>query len=172
MTVEEDKRKVQVLERREASTYGLSPMAAIVPRTTRKALGGKGLAFGTLALDWVEIAGPDLGARTLPEKLAFPKGQRRDATLTVRAGSSAALEVQHMQTVLLERINTHFGYSAVARIKIIQAPLPAPKRSAIRRKPVGPARLEGIAAAVASIEDETLRESLRRLGEAIAAERG
>lgn len=172
MTADEDKQKIRVLERREASTYGLTAVATIVPRATKKALGAKGLAFGTLALDWAEIAGPDLGARTLPEKLAFPKGQRRDATLIVRAGSAAALEVQHMQSVLLERINTHFGYSAVARIKIVQAPLPAPKRKMVRAKPVGPARLEGIAAAVAGIEDETLRENLRRLGEAIAAERG
>lgn len=148
---------------------GPRPLARIVPAIAAKALGKKGQAFGALLGDWASVMGPDLGARTVPCKLVFPAGRREGATLHLRAHGAAALEIQHAEPQLVERINAFFGYQAVSRLKLIQAPPPAPARPAWRRRPVSAAEEARIRAAVAGIEDEEMREALAGLGRAIAA---
>ena len=41
---------------------------------------------GGIVADWPEIVGPDLAAASLPERLAFPRGARRDGTFTAYHG--------------------------------------------------------------------------------------
>ena len=110
------------------------PLARIVPKVAGKALGKKGMAFGTLITDWATIMGPELARSTLPQKLAFPPGQKEGATLHLKVSGSAALDVQHAEPQLIERINAFFGYRAVARIRLIQGPIPgAPRRPKVQR---------------------------------------
>ncbi len=83
-----------------------------------------------------------------PERLQFGRDRNEGATLVVRAGSGFATELQHLHPIVLDRINTFFGYQAVARITIIQGPLPTPtvaERRALRavtpkKKPASPRR--------------------------------
>src|SRR6185436_5894986 len=83
----------------------------------------KGYAEAGLFTHWAEIAGASLAASSLPIKLSFPRGKRDEGTLTVRCGGSAALELQHLAPSIIERINGHFGYRAVARLKVEQGTL-------------------------------------------------
>ena len=50
----------------------------------------------------------------------FLRGSKLDATLHVDVLSARALEIQHRETVLLERINVVFGYKAISKIAIRQ----------------------------------------------------
>ena len=50
------------------------------------------------------------------------------------ASGGLAMELQHFEPVLVERINAYFGYPAVARVKLIQGPLPAPAGGRRRRR--------------------------------------
>jgi hypothetical protein len=148
---------------------GPRPLARVVPKIAAKALGKKGQAFGALLCEWSTIMGPDLGARTTPCKLAFPAGRQEGATLHLRAHGAAALEIQHAEPQLLERINAFFGYQAVSRLRLVQAPPSAPPRPSWRRRPLGAAEEAQIRSAVSGIEDEGLREAMAGLGRAIAA---
>ncbi len=100
-------------------------LSAEVPAIAKAALGSKGYAEAGLFTHWAEIAGASLAASSLPIKLSFPRGKRDEGTLTVRCGGSAALELQHLAPSVLERINGHFGYRAVARLKIEQGAVSA-----------------------------------------------
>jgi hypothetical protein len=145
------------------------PLARIVPKVAGKALGKRGMAFGTLITDWATIMGPELARTTLPQKLAFPPGQREGATLHLKVSGSAALEVQHSEPQLIERINAFFGYQAVERIKLIQGPLPGgPRRPKVQR-PMTAEEESSIQRAAQSVEDEGLRDALIRLGRAVHA---
>jgi hypothetical protein len=77
----------------------------------------------------------------------------------------AALEIQHLSAVILERVNRFFGWQAIGRIALRQAPL---RR---RQPPAPPPPLDPeIAARIAAslpVEDEDLRQALGRLGAAI-----
>ena len=45
------------------------------------------------------------------------------ATLVLRVEGPVALEIQHLSGVIIERVNRFFGWRAVGRIQIRQAPL-------------------------------------------------
>jgi hypothetical protein len=147
-------------------TGGVRHLAGLMPRLTRAALGKRGFAEGGIVTDWAAIVGPDLAARSLPEKLSFPHGARRDGTLQVRVAGALALELQHLEPLVIERINGYFGYSAVARLKIRQGPLPR-ARHRPQPKPLDPAAAQEVDAAVADVTDPQLKAALAGFGRAL-----
>ncbi len=144
-----------------------------VPKLTHKAFEKYGFAAAALITDWVSIVGEEVARFTAPERLKWPRdaGSHRDieagaegrpgAMLVVRVEPSRALDVQYKAQQIIERINVHFGYRAVAELRILQAPLPA------RSQPVAaaPRATETPCAApeLAGIADERLRASLAAL---------
>ncbi len=143
-------------------------VGAILPRIAGKALGKNGLGEATLIQHWSEVVGERLAESTSPDKLSFPRGARRDGTLKLRVAPGIALEIQHSEPVLLERINSFFGYRAVARLSLEQTwqprqslpprppPLTAPQAADLRQR-------------VAPVRNNDLRAALTRLGAAILA---
>ena len=141
-------------------------LAAEVPALAKEALGSRGYAEAGLFTHWAEIAGASLAASSLPIKLSFPRGKRDEGTLTVRCGGSAALELQHLAPSILERINGHFGYRAVARLKIEQGAV-ARRNVAPPPPPLTRVEQQAVTDATATITDPEIRASLSRLGTAI-----
>jgi hypothetical protein len=141
-------------------------LAAEVPAIAKAALGSRGHAEAGLFTHWAEIAGAQLAAASLPIRLSFPRGKRDDGTLTVRCGGSAALELQHLAPSVLERINGHFGYRAVTRLRIEQGVV---ARRSIAAPPPPLTRLEQsvVSSAVAAVVYSGIRDALSRLGSAI-----
>jgi len=89
------------------------------------------------------------------------------AILVLRVEGPRAIEVQHRSGQILERVNSYFGYRAIAELRILQAPVTrAPARSPAPPQPVIDA--EALPAS-ASIEDQGLRAALSRLGSATRA---
>ena len=87
----------------------------------------RGLAEAGVLTDWPSIVGEALAARCQPVKLTGG-GHGHGGILHVHVAGSAALELQHSEPQLLERINSYFGYPAVARLRLIRAPLALPRR--------------------------------------------
>ena len=65
------------------------------------------------------------------------------ATLVLRVEGPAALEIQHLSAVILERVNRFFGWQAIGRIALRQAPLQAPRKAAAGRRSIRPWRRAG-----------------------------
>jgi hypothetical protein len=141
-------------------------LSAEVPAIAKAALGSRGYAEAGLFTHWAEIAGAALAAASLPIKLSFPRGKRDEGTLTVRCGGSGALELQHLAPSVLERINGHFGYRAVARLKIEQGAV-ATRKPAPVPPPLTRLEQDAVSAATARVADPEIRASLSRLGTAI-----
>lgn len=143
-----------------------------VPKLTHKAFEKYGFAAAALITDWVAIVGAEIARFTAPERLKWPReaGSHPDievgaegrpgAVLIVRVEPARALDVQYKAQQIIERINVHFGYRAVAELRILQAPLPAraPRPEPPRETPVPCAAPE-----LAGIADERLRASLAAL---------
>lgn len=151
---------------------GPRPLSRMVPDVAGKALGKRGLAFGPLLTDWADIVGPHLAARAVPEKLAFPKGAKENAVLHVSAAPAFALEIQHLEPVIIQRINGFFGYAAVARLKCVPA---QPTRAPAKKPPVT-RRLTAeeenrLTVATAAIDDPELRAAVERFGRAVLGRR-
>lgn len=139
-----------------------------VQKAARHSFKQYGFAEQRILSDWPLIVGEQFAAVSLPQQLSFPAGKKNGGTLTIHVSGSWASEVQHMEPYILEKIAAYFGYRAVARIKIVQAPLPP----AARNTPSAPLPLPEAAkgqlqALTAGIADTALQRSLQLLGEAI-----
>src|SRR5476649_2522998 len=88
------------------------------------------------------------------------------ATLVLRVEGPAAIEIQHLSAVILERVNRFFGWQAIGRIALRQAPLRRRQRPKVPPPP-DPALAQRDAEGLPEIKDEDLRQALARLGAAI-----
>src|SRR5437016_1191022 len=77
-----------------------------------------------------------------------------------------ALEIQHSSDVILQRVNRFFGWSAVGRLALRQAPLSRRHRPRRPRAPE-PEAVAEVANTLSAVEDEDLRAALARLGASI-----
>jgi len=146
------------------------PLSVLLSDVFSAAYAKQGFAARELVTRWSDIAGPEVAAHSEPLKIQWPRpveGQPQEpATLVLRVEGPAALEIQHLSAVILERVNRFFGWQAIGRIALRQAPLrrrepPTPP------PPLDPEVTARIAASLPAIEDETLRQALARLGAAI-----
>src|ERR1700754_4105101 len=130
----------------------------------------QGFAARELVTRWAEIAGPEVAAHAEPLKMQWPRpvgGRPQEpATLVLRVEGPMALEIQHSSDVILERVNRFFGWSAVGRLALRQAPL---SRRAPPKTVRAPDARSGakVAETLSAIEDEELRAALARLGASI-----
>jgi hypothetical protein len=77
-----------------------------------------------------------------------------------------ALEIQHSSDVILQRVNRFFGWSAVGKLALRQAPLSRRDRPSPPLPP-DPKTVAEISETLSAVEDEELRAALARLGAAI-----
>jgi len=158
----------------ERGRLGKRPRAIgeLVGRLVAKPLGKRGFAAAELAAAWPAIAGPALADSTLPLRVAFARGAREGGTLHLRVASGAvALQLQHLGPLILERVNGHYGYAAVARLALVQGPVPrraAPSSAAVSRDAAKGELDRALAGAVAAVPDPELRAALDGLGRTLA----
>ena len=146
------------------------PLSELTAPALSDVLRRQGFASTEIVARWAEIAGAEIAAHSEPVRINWPRSVEGDlaepepATLVLRVEGPAALEIQHQSAVILERVNRFFGWAAIGRIALRQAPLSR------RQRPAPPAldhaEAERIAADI-PVEDEGLRQALGRLGAAI-----
>jgi hypothetical protein len=145
------------------------PLREMLNRCLGDTFAKQGFASTDIVTHWPEIVGPEVAAHAEPIKLQWPRGDTENpepATLVLRVQGPAALEIQHLSDVILERVNRFFGWRAVKRIALRQAPL----AHGTKRKPPSPpdpAQVARVAASLPDVADEGLRAALARLGAAI-----
>jgi hypothetical protein len=145
------------------------PLSELLGATLGDALKAQGFASTEIISRWRDIVGSEIAAHSEPLKINWPRpfGAQapEPATLVLRVEGPAALEIQHLSGVILERVNRFFGWQAIGRIALRQAPLKH------RKKVVPPAPDSAVAAQIAEtlpdVKDENLRQALARLGAAI-----
>jgi hypothetical protein len=141
-----------------------------------KALAARGFAAADVVMAWREIVGERLAAVCEPSALEWPRGRGHEergegATLVMRAEPGFALELQHLAPLILERINTYFGWRCVEKLAIRQGRMRKKAKVASSPKPsdaASRARAEEIAGDIA---EEALRQSLIGLGAQVLAKR-
>ncbi len=137
-------------------------LAAIIPKVTRGLFGSRGFAEAGVLTDWPDIVGQPLADHTCPERLG------RDGVLRIRVDGGMALELAHLEPVLLARIASYIGYRAVTRLALVQGPVPPRPRRPVRAvRALGEDEEAALNARLADTEDTALRAALERLGRAV-----
>jgi hypothetical protein len=143
------------------------PLSVLLSDVFSDAYAKQGFAARELVTRWAEIAGPKVAAHSQPLKMQWPRpveGQPQEpATLVLRVEGPMALEIQHSSDVILERVNRFFGWHAVGRLALRQAPLSRREQPAPPRAP-DPKVVAEVAETLSCVEDKDLRAALARLG--------
>ena len=146
------------------------PLSLLLSDVFSDAYAKQGFAARELVTRWAEIAGPEIAAHSEPLKMQWPRpveGQPQEpATLVLRVEGPMALEIQHSSDVILQRVNRFFGWSAVGKLALRQAPLSRRNRPS-RPRPLEAKEVAEVEKTLSSVEDEELRAALARLGAAI-----
>ena len=149
--------------------HQIRTIASSVERLTRPVFQRRGFAGTEIVEHWGHIVGPRLAEVCIPERITYPAQSRRSGILHLRIGSSSlALEIQHLEPQIVERINSHFGYSAIERLRIQHAPVVSPRAAPTAPTP----SLNGndqalLEASLDSLEEDELKEALRALGNGV-----
>lgn len=151
---------------RKRSFSGLERLNKEYQTIVRPILGKRGFVRVEIIESWSDIVGESLSVGIHPEKLKFEKGARTNGTLYVKsAGGAFALLCEHNKKKILDRINTFFGYPAVANIRILQGKL---QLNVVDKTEVSieisEEERKQIREKAALIEDEQLRETLYQTG--------
>ena len=156
------------------------PLRDVVGKVVGETFTRQGFASAELVTRWTEIVGAEIAVHSQPIKVQWQRpapshpspasgggsgwGQE-PGTLVLRVEGPAAIEIQHLADVICERVNRFFGWRAVARIAMRQAPLRRGERKPVRViDPVAAAR---VAETLSAIGDDDLKGALARLGAAI-----
>ena len=108
-------------------------------------------------------------APVVDAKNAVHNAVRESRKVTHRFGSGAAERIESNRPLVVERINSHFGYGAVARLKLVHAPLTrrAKRTKAKTTTPLDGEQQQQLEALLRGVEDDDIRAALSRLGQAI-----
>ena len=79
-----------------------------------------------------------------------------------------ALELQHLAPQLQEKINIHFGYRAIGRIKILQGPVPELRvKEKVHKRSLNNDEKEQLVQKLDTVSDPDLKAALSALGSSI-----
>jgi hypothetical protein len=150
---------------------GAKAVGAYVARMLDPIARARGFATTAILSQWPTVVGEELASFTAPDRLVWPRrtedreapsaqsAWRNDgAILVIKVDGPRAVELQHRAEQILERLNTYFGYRAIAQLRFLQAPV-----SRARNQPPPPPALEEPSPA-AGPGDSGLARALGRLG--------
>lgn len=130
----------------------------------------QGFVRASILLDWHLIVGDRFANFCQPEKITFPLERRTGGRLTLKTSSAFALELSHLEPLIVERINRYFGYKAVDKLMIKNGQI---KPRVVKKQPcpeVSSDQLTEIECMLDGIEDPKLKAALIELGKGVYAE--
>lgn len=102
-------------------------IADLMPTIGRTAFRRFGFVQSSVVSRWPEIVGPAHARHCAPESIRFPPGEKAGGILQLVVTPAHAPLIQHVIPEIMDRVNRFFGYNAVARVKLRQGEVHAPK---------------------------------------------
>jgi hypothetical protein len=112
----------KISEKPDPRWFKMSSVGDALPSLVSKAFVKRGFMMPELVLQWPEIAGGWLAEHTRPDKISFPAKKRTDGTLYLLVSTAMAPAVQCSHHLILDKVNSFFGFQAVVKLVIQQRP--------------------------------------------------
>lgn len=145
----------------------------LVGRAMSEVFARQGFASTELVTRWADIVGSEVAAHCEPLKIQWPRQTAPNAleagTLILRVEGPQALEIQHTSDVIIARVNRFFGWRAIGRLALRQAPLARRPKATTGVSEMNAATKDEVAAALPAYSEPALREALIKLGAAVKA---
>lgn len=101
----------------------------LMPTIGRTAFRRFGFVQSSVVTRWPEIVGVAHARHCTPESIRFPPGEKSEGIMQLVVSPGHAPLIQHVIPEIIERVNRFFGYRAVAKIKMRQGAVQAPRGS-------------------------------------------
>lgn len=144
--------------------------AEALNRVLDPALRKRGFASRDILTHWPAMAPPPYDKVALPDRLAWPRGERgaEGATLYLRCIPGHALALSHEGPLIAAAINRYFGYVLVGAVRLSAEPFSPRSGEKPDARPQADATVRAeVEKQLAPVADEGVKEALRRLGHAI-----
>lgn len=141
-----------------------TPLKSLVDRATRPAQKKRGFSEQRILTEWPHIVGNTIAENSQPLKIAFDPHGNHGSTLHLMVNPSWAMEVQYMEAMIVEKVARFFGYRAIERITIMQSPVNYTRKKQAELKQSTQQLSQKTKELTESIEDDSLREALKKLG--------
>ncbi len=137
----------------------------LIPSLITPVLKHRGFTCARILLEWETIVGAEFAHHCCPDRIYFPKGQKKEGTLYLIMDPSSAFRFEYIKDLITERINAYFGYKAVSHIKVFQKPFKRknPGTASVKTKDeaiIGPSLFPPIA-------HEGLQKALEKYGQSL-----
>lgn len=95
-------------------------IANAINNVARQTIGKDWLLYAALLDHWAEIVGKEYAELTTPVKITFPhqpnEPKRQAGTLVIKLPKGLTMEFSFKSELIRQRINSYFGYEAIARL--------------------------------------------------------
>ena len=158
--------------RKAKAVAGPRAISGLIGKSSKAALIKRGFAQADILTNWAAIVGPNLANFSSPEKFSYARQSNKEATLRIRVAPGWAPEFQHFEPLVIERINSFFGYRAVARLQLIQAPVKKPEvRKSPPPLPLTEPQKDWIEAILSDISEPVLKKRLESVATSMLSAR-
>ena len=152
---------------------GLFSVGTAARRLAAPIVGRKGFLFADISARWRDIVG-ETADGSFPDKITFPVRGESQATLHIKTVSGAHAAVLTAEAgEIIEKINAFAGAGTIKSLRVTQGA--RPKRAPVEKTPVftepTPEQIARIDDIVKNVDNEMLRDTLRRLGILIAGKK-
>ena len=106
---------------------GPRPLTHMLRTVMKPVFRHRSFTEASIILDWHKIMNKELAQCCYPERLIFPRGKKDGGTLVISVDSGSSLMIQHSKNLLINWINSYFGYKAVNQIKLNSTFISKPK---------------------------------------------
>jgi hypothetical protein len=144
------------------NSYSLN-LGRVIAKVVKPVMRQRGFYDVDIINDWENIVGPEWAKQTCPQKLNFNAHTRRSGTLHILVAPGASVLIQHIVPLIIDRVNTYFGFDAVNRIKLIHGNVLA----SVQPKSKKHLKVVGPLPDVGEIADTDLKTALQHLGQSL-----
>ena len=160
---------------RRATTKGFKRTSSLLTHRIRSASESRGFAQSRLLTHWAEVAGERIASISRPVEVSYGRGGM-GATLTLLTTGANAPVIEMEKEKLRARVNSVYGYNAIARIRVTQTASTGfaegqvqfdHKRKSDIPQTTSPDLSRKACEMAQPVSDDGLRNALERLGENI-----
>jgi len=137
-------------------------------RIVKPVFKARGLMEGKIITHWPQLVGEKFARLAIPEQITFPKGKKTEGTLHLSVTSAGALLLQFSQDLILEQINTFFGYKALTKLRMTHGFVPSQVISLKSSGTLSQKETEWVESHTHHIVDPGLKECLEKLGTSLS----
>jgi len=155
----------------------MRPLSDAVIKVTGKTFSRKYVALGRVLNHWPDIVGHDFASKAQPVKIHYRpqkeiKGRKAkppEATLEISTSTADATVMHYQKDLIIERMNQIFGEKWITSVRFVTTPANAVRTVQKPRikKPLSAEKKNYLSGALASIQDDDMKQRLESLGASI-----